>query len=183
LSIRCRKPLSFFGGRTYDFYMNPSKKIAFSINLTVGVVEPTNSHQRVPPPVHQQNTGPGEPSSTSPERKAKVKSVGLTTEKVAKPLSVAAKDVPYRDIKLNQRRALARKQQGRCAILHDPIEDEPGVALILKAAYARAKAEMNPNCSTERIQGLWDRVKIIMKNEHKLAWYSPGEMNPCIRFE
>jgi hypothetical protein len=92
-----------------------------------------------------------------------------------------------RDPELKRRIETAVAKQRRpglsLPLLHDPIEDEERVSMLLKEAQAKADAEIDSKLRTGRCHGIWSRVKKIMKEEHGIDWYSPREMNPGVRFD
>ena len=93
----------------------------------------------------------------------------------------------FADKELKRRIELAERLQrpngGNYPPLHDPIEDDEATAAIVTAAYAKAKVGMESNKRLGRCHVIWRRVKVILKREHGLRWYSLREMNPHSRFD
>jgi hypothetical protein len=91
------------------------------------------------------------------------------------------------DPELKRRIDLAAKSQREpsapFALLHDPIEDDEATAQIIKAAQAKADAEIDSKVRMGRCHGIWKRMKIILKEEHGVVWYSPRDMNPGVKFD
>ncbi|MDR2981746.1 MAG: hypothetical protein LBV12_05815 [Puniceicoccales bacterium] len=92
-----------------------------------------------------------------------------------------------RDSELERRIEAANEYQRQTSaafpLLHDPIEDDETIAPIIKAAYTKADAEIDSKIRMGRCHSIWTLVKIILKKEHNITWYSPREMNPGVRFD
>ena len=92
---------------------------------------------------------------------------------------------PDPELKWRIEGAVAKQRQPGLSlpVLHDPIEDEERVAMLLKEVQARADAEIDSKIRMGPCHGIWSRAKTIMKEEHGIDWYSPREMNPGVRFD
>jgi hypothetical protein len=92
-----------------------------------------------------------------------------------------------RDPELKRRIETAAKTQRRLyaafQVLHDPIEDDEAASKAIKAAQAKADAEIDSRRERGRCHGVWSRMKVILKEEHGVIWYSPSEMNPGMKFD
>ena len=69
-------------------------------------------------------------------------------------------------------------------ILHDPIEDDPQMAPLIKAAEKKAKIELR---GTKVGMGwchmFWGVKEQILQEEYGVEWFSPAEMNPNVCFD
>ena len=96
---------------------------------------------------------------------------------------------PHPDLELERRRIQAREEQnrsiGRSRRYHDPIEKDPEIAKLVRAAGERAHQEVSggryEHLGTCHL--IWRRQKEILKEEHGITWYSPREMNPRVIYD
>lgn len=92
-----------------------------------------------------------------------------------------------RDPELKRRIEVAGKNQRQpsaaFSLLHDPIEDEEATACIVKDTQAKADAEIDSKIRRGRCHSVWARMKKILKEEHRVIWYSPREMNSGVKFD
>jgi hypothetical protein len=69
--------------------------------------------------------------------------------------------------------------------LHDPLEDDPRWAAVVRAAEARAQAL----AQARGIDGMgachfiWREQERILREEHGLAWWSPAHLNPTTMYD
>ena len=66
---------------------------------------------------------------------------------------------------------------------HDPIEDDEATAQIFKQVRERIRAEFDQPYEHGDCHRIWARMKAILKDEHGIAWYSIGEMNPDSHYD
>lgn len=79
----------------------------------------------------------------------------------------------------NQRKGASERK-----LLHDPIEDDEAIKVLVELAGAKADSEIpSEPWSLGRCHAVWARMKKILKDEHGITWYSPQEMNPFVRFD
>ena len=76
----------------------------------------------------------------------------------------------------------ARSEPRRDGLLHDPVEDEPGMRKLVRQAAARAERAVTDQ-GLGRCHFVWEEQARILWREHKIRWYSPAEMNLGVCFD
>lgn len=66
---------------------------------------------------------------------------------------------------------------------HDPIEDEPHLKAVFKAAEQAAKAEAGPGGYMGYCHLFWDAQQRILQERYGIAWYTPRQMNPNVEMD
>lgn len=70
--------------------------------------------------------------------------------------------------------------------LHDPVEDDPKIRPIIRAATKQAMDELKDHPFYEQFgfcHFLWDKKKQILKEKYGIDWRSPSDMNPHIIYD
>lgn len=84
---------------------------------------------------------------------------------------------------INHRIAVARETQGASSLfLHDPIEDDPRYAQVIKEAEVRATAFAGKP-GMGRCHIIWSHMQQSLREEQSIVWFTPSEMNPRICFD
>lgn len=81
-----------------------------------------------------------------------------------------------------ERIEIAKRQQTTWDNLYDPIKDEPLIRPLIAEAAALADAEV-PNSGRGRCHTLWAAQQRILRDRFDIAWFTPSEMNPHIRYD
>jgi hypothetical protein len=68
-------------------------------------------------------------------------------------------------------------------LLHDPIEDDPSTAEIVKWAHRTADKKIFPHRYFGRCHELWEMQADLLLKKHNIVWFSVQEMNGCIIFD
>jgi hypothetical protein len=70
-------------------------------------------------------------------------------------------------------------------LLQDPLESDPATSKIVREAAVRAQELVAKRGLTGRgsCHAIWQEQARILEEEHGLSWYSPGRMNPDVRFD
>lgn len=69
--------------------------------------------------------------------------------------------------------------------LHDPIEDDPRWAPVVRAAgdQAGALARARGIDGMGACHFIWSEQERILREEHGIAWWSPAHLNPLTRYD
>ena len=69
--------------------------------------------------------------------------------------------------------------------LHDPIEDDPRWAEVVRAAAAKAcaLAEARGILGMGACHFIWAEQERILREEHGVAWWSPAHLNPTTQYD
>jgi hypothetical protein len=110
-------------------------------------------------------------------------------ERLASQLLRESTPPPPRDLELERRRIQAREEQKisshRLRRYRDPIEKDPEIAKLVRAAAERAHQEVSggryEHLGTCHL--IWRRQEEILKEEHGIVWYPPSRMNPHIIYD
>jgi hypothetical protein len=92
---------------------------------------------------------------------------------------------PIRDPELLRRIEKAKSSQrlrNPEAELHDPIEDNPRVRIIIREVERRAEKE-SPIQGMWRCHDVWGRMHHILKSEHAIIWYPPSRINTDLLYD
>jgi len=81
------------------------------------------------------------------------------------------------------RLSLAKSQQPKGALLHDPIEDHPYYAKALLEAESLALNQLNWKASARGMCHVyWAAKRQILRERFEIEWFSPAELND-VRFD
>ena len=74
---------------------------------------------------------------------------------------------------------------GPDGLWYDPIEDDPNVKPLLRAAEKEAKSaeELQGPRRFGWVHGYWSVKKRILKEKYGIDWRTPAEMNPKMAFD
>jgi hypothetical protein len=73
----------------------------------------------------------------------------------------------------------ARSKPRRDGLLHDPVEDEPGMRKLVRQAAAKAGRVVTYR-GMGRCHAVWEEQARILWKEHRIRWYSPAKMSPFV---
>ena len=96
---------------------------------------------------------------------------------------------PPPDLELERRLIQAREEQnrsiGRGRRYHDPIEKDPEIAKLVRAARERAFQEVAGGRYEHMgtCHRIWHRQQEILKEEYGIIWYPPSRMNPRMIYD
>lgn len=77
-------------------------------------------------------------------------------------------------------------EEGRAALLHDPVEDDPRHAAVFRTIDGEVKALLadHPQRGSEgSVTIYWDTKKRLLREKYGIDWRSPGELNPHVLFD
>jgi len=110
-------------------------------------------------------------------------------ERLARQLLRESTPPPPPDLELERRRIQAQKEQNpsthRGVRYHDPIEKDPEIAKLVRAARERAFQEVAGGRYEHMgtCHRIWHRQQEILKEEHGIVWYPPSRMNPRMIYD
>jgi len=81
------------------------------------------------------------------------------------------------DADLRERILIAAKSQDGDGLLVDPIEQDPVIRQKVRQAGKRAERTVTQT-GMGACQAIWDEQARILRAEHGITWFSPGDMNP-----
>jgi hypothetical protein len=77
------------------------------------------------------------------------------------------------------------KKPKRSLALHDPIEDDPSISVLVSAAATEAEDLARQSGRTGRgvCHLIWREQARILAERHNIIWQSPAQMNPGIMYD
>jgi hypothetical protein len=73
----------------------------------------------------------------------------------------------------------------REGILHDPLEDDPVVGLIIRSVLKECQQDMTAQHGHQLglCHRIWHETQRRLLRDHSIVWFTPGQVNPWCRFD
>lgn len=101
------------------------------------------------------------------------------------PIIRAGEQLSQMEPLLRGRILQAIQKPNRSLALRDPIEDEPVISKLIKAAAIEAEEIAKAGGRTGRgsCHFIWNEQARILSERHGIIWYSPAQMNPGVMYD